>query len=503
MTHARGRRRPARWSLRSKLLVLLVALLALVCVVVGVVTALLLRGFLVGQLDSRLVSAGGRSVMAGGGPPGGGGGGGGGGGEDTGAQFLLAPGQAAGTLGARISGGAVTAAGVLSNDGSLKILPGSVASVLTKVPIDGHAHTVGISSHGDYRVLATMTSGGDVLITGLPLNDLNRTLHRLIAIEVAVAVTALIVATAAGFFIVRRTLRPLRRVAATAARVSVLPLARGQVALAERLDPADADSRTEVGQVAGAVNRLLDHVGSALSARQASETRVRQFVADASHELRTPLAAISGYAELTRRSREIAPPDIARAMSRVESETARMSRMVEDLLLLARLDQGRPLELETVDLTHLVLDAVSDATAAGRDHQWRMNLPDEPVELRGDASRLHQVLVNLLANARTHTPAGTTVTTALASSSPDTVAVTVLDDGPGIPAEVLPNVFERFTRGGPARAGVNGSTGLGLAIVQAIVQAHGGSVHLTSRPGQTAFVIRLPVEGPRPDTAAA
>jgi two-component system OmpR family sensor kinase len=179
-----------------------------------------------------------------------------------------------------------------------------------------------------------------------------------------------------------------------------------------------------------------------------------------------------------------------------------MSRMVEDLLLLARLDEGRPLELETVDLTHLVLDAVSDATAAGRDHQWRMNLPDEPVEVRGDASRLHQVLANLLANARTHTPAGTTVATALTSSSPGTVAITVLDDGPGIPAEAQPNVFERFARGDSARGSVTGGTGLGLAIVQAIVQAHGGSVHLSSRPGQTAFVIRLPVAGPQPDTAA-
>jgi two-component system OmpR family sensor kinase len=499
MTHARGRGRPARWSLRSKLLVLLVTLLALVCVVVGVATALLLRGFLVGRLDSQLVSAGGRSVMAGGGPPGGPDDGGA---QDTGAQFLLAPGQAAGTLGARISGGAVTAAGVLGNDGSLKLLPGSVASVLATVPVDGHVHTVDISGQGDYRVLATMTANGDALITGLPLSDLNRTLNRLIMIEIAVAVAALLVATAAGFLIVRRTLKPLRRVAATAARVSVLPLAQGQVALSERLDPADVDSRTEVGQVAGAVNRLLDHVSNALSARQASETRVRQFVADASHELRTPLAAISGYAELTRRSREVAPPDIAHAMSRVESETARMSRMVEDLLLLARLDEGRPLELETVDLTHLVLDAVSDATAAGRDQEWRVNLPDRPVELRGDASRLHQALANLLANARTHTPAGTTITTALTSSSPATISITVLDDGPGIPAEVLPNVFERFARGGSARANANGSTGLGLAIVQAIVHAHGGSVHLTSRPGQTAFVIRLPVAGPRSDTAA-
>ena len=194
--------------------------------------------------------------------------------------------------------------------------------------------------------------------------------------------------------------------AATATRVAELPLDRGEVALAERVPDADTDPRTEVGQVGAALNRMLDHVGNALEARHASETQVRQFVADASHELRTPLAAIRGYAELSRRSREPVPDEVAHVLRRVESEAQRMTALVEDLLLLARLDAGRPLAHDPVDLTMLVVDAVSDAHAAGPGHDWQLDLPDEPVVVTGDGARLHQVLANLLANARTHTPAG-------------------------------------------------------------------------------------------------
>jgi two-component system, OmpR family, sensor kinase len=313
-----------------------------------------------------------------------------------------------------------------------------------------------------------------------------------VAVEAAVAVVALVAAALAGTLIVRRTLRPLRRVAATAARVSALPLERGEVDLAERVSVADTDPRTEVGQVGAALNRLLDTVGGALAARQASETRVRQFVADASHELRTPLAAIRGYAEVTRRSRRSVAPDLAYAMGRVESEADRMTVLVEDLLLLARLDSGRPLARQPVELSRLVVDAVSDASAAGADHSWRLDLPDQQVTVVGDAARLHQVLANLLANARTHTPAGTTVTTSLDAGTPGEVVLAVLDDGPGIPAEALPSIFERFARGQRSRSRGAGSTGLGLAIVHAIVAAHGGAVQVTSRPGRTVFFVRLP-----------
>jgi two-component system OmpR family sensor kinase len=237
---------------------------------------------------------------------------------------------------------------------------------------------------------------------------------------------------------------------------------------------------------------MLDNVGGALEARQDSEMRLRQFIADASHELRTPLAAIRGYAELTRR----APlaPETEYSIARISSQTERMTALVEDLLLLARLDAGRPLERGAVDLTRLVLDGVNDAYAAGMDHRWQLDLPDEPVVVTGDTSRLTQVLTNLLANARTHTPAGTTVTVGL-DRGDGGARLTVVDDGPGIAPDLLPHVFERFARGSASRSRHDGSTGLGLAIVDAVVAAHGGTVAVHSRPGSTEFAVWLPAEG--------
>jgi two-component system OmpR family sensor kinase len=234
---------------------------------------------------------------------------------------------------------------------------------------------------------------------------------------------------------------------------------------------------------------MLDHVGAALEARQDSETRLRQFVADASHELRTPLAAIRGYAELSRRGE--LPADAEYALVRISAQSERMTTLVEDLLLLARLDAGRPLERREVDLTRLVVDAVSDAHAAGPGHRWQIALPEEPVTVPGDASRLAQVLANLLANARAHTPPGTAVTVALALEA-DGARLDVVDDGPGIPPELVPHVFERFARGSTSRSRANGSSGLGLAIVHAVVAAHGGSVSVSSVPGRTAFTVHLP-----------
>jgi two-component system OmpR family sensor kinase len=246
--------------------------------------------------------------------------------------------------------------------------------------------------------------------------------------------------------------------------------------------------------VGAALNRMLGHIGNALEARQASETRVRQFVADASHELRTPLAAIRGYAELANRDKDVSP-EVAHAIGRVESESRRMTSLVEDLLLLARLDSGRPVDREPVDLSRLVLDTVGDARVSGPNHHWRLELPAEPVYAVGDAQRLHQVLANLLSNGRTHTPPGSTVTTAL-STVDGAVVLTVTDDGPGIPVERQREVFERFARGDSSRSRAAGSTGLGLSIVAAVVQAHHGTVHLTSKPGETRFTVRLHAADP-------
>ncbi|MEO9139454.1 MAG: HAMP domain-containing sensor histidine kinase, partial [Jatrophihabitans sp.] len=452
---------------------MLVTLLALVSATIGLVTVVSLRGFLIGRLDSSLNAAGGRSAQADDRAPDAGDAD-----KQKGSNFLLAPGQASGTLGARIKAGKIDQAGVLDDDGMIRSVSASTVSALLTVPVDEKPHTFQVGSLGEFRVLAVRSPDGDLIITGLPLADIDRIIYRLIAIELAVAASAILAATVVGIVIVRRTLRPLQRVAETAERVSALPLSEGEVAITERIGAHEVDDRTEVGQVAGSVNRLLDHVADALNARQESEMKVRRFVADASHELRTPLAAIRGYAELTRRVGD-APPEISYAMQRVESEAARMTTMVEDLLLLARLDAGRELAHEPVDLTHLLLDVVSDAAASGPDHQWRMNLPDDPVMVTGDVDSLHQVFANLLANARVHTPTGTTVTVNLIASPPDTAVVTILDDGPGIAENVVATVFERFARGETSRSRATGSTGLGLAIVRAIVEAHHGTVKVT------------------------
>jgi two-component system OmpR family sensor kinase len=249
--------------------------------------------------------------------------------------------------------------------------------------------------------------------------------------------------------------------------------------------------------MAGAFNRMLGHVEDALTKRHASEERLRSFAADASHELRTPVASVRGHAELALLHPGPLPPEITRALERIAAESSRMGEMVDDLLLLARLDAGRPLESHLVDLTHLTLDAVTDARATGPDHRWTLELPEEPVTVTGDTHRLQQVLANLLANARLHTPAGTKVTVTLETDG-TRAALQVHDDGPGIPQDIQSGVFERFTRADRRRAdGAGGGAGLGLSIVAAVVEAHRGTVTLESRPGATTFTVGLPATGAR------
>ncbi|WP_434533439.1 sensor histidine kinase [Curtobacterium subtropicum] len=316
---------------------------------------------------------------------------------------------------------------------------------------------------------------------------------KLFGVVLVVTVLALLVAIALAAVVVRRSLRPLERVAETASSVARMPLERSDALDGVRVP--DTDPRTEVGRVGTAFNRMLGHIGNAMQARERSEQKVRQFVADASHELRTPLASVRGYAELTRRMGADLPQDVVYAMSRIESESLRMTSMVEDLLLLARLDEGREVQFADVDLTGLVLDAVNDAHAASPDHVIAVDVPEEPVVVPGDAARLHQVVVNLVTNARTHTPDGTRITVGLAPV-PDGVDLTVRDDGQGIDPEFLPKLFERFARADSSRSRSAGSTGLGLAIVDAVVQAHGGRVAVASVPGDTVFTVHLPATRP-------
>jgi two-component system OmpR family sensor kinase len=469
-----------------------VALIAVVCAVIGTVTTLALRSHLYEQLDGQVREVAAR--VSGFGPPGDPRGGG------TGPQrmdldeFVRHGPQPRGTIVAEVRGGGVVDAKYGRKDDESTDLSGTTAvslnqaqrAALASVPRDGDAHTVGVPGLGDYRV-----EYRDGYYAALPTTDVTGIIHTLVLVEAGVTAAGLVAACLAGTVIVGVATRPLRRVAATATRVSELPLHAGEVHLTERVPEPECDPHTEVGRVGAALNRMLDHVHGALHARQESETRVRRFVADASHELRTPLASIRGYAELTRRGREEAGPDTRHALGRIESEAGRMTLLVEDLLLLARLDAGRPLRFEPTDLVPLVVDTVGDARAAGLGHIWRLDLPDGPALVPADAARLQQVLVNLLANARTHTPPGTTVTARVRRSGP-WLCVDVEDDGQGIPSALLPHVFERFARGDSARSRATGSTGLGLAIVQAVAVAHGGGVSVDSVPGRTVFTVHLP-----------
>lgn len=482
------------WSLRLRLLLGQVVVLAIVCVGIAGVTEAALYRYLVGQLDQQLQGASHRSAMTYGEPPpppvpwrhprvpaaG------------PGPRFLDAPGQPVGMVAAVVSNGTTVNAGYLTSTGSRAGLTDSAKAQLAAIP---HRHTPvtrNLDGLGRYRITAARSRiRGDVIVTGLSMSNVDATLVRMLVIFVVVTLIAVAAATTAGFVIIRRALAPLRRVAQTASEVVDLPLDRGEVALPVRVPEPDANPYTEVGQLGSAVNRMLDHIAAALSTRQASETRVRQFVADASHELRTPLTAIRGYTELAQRMHNDTDA-LAHAMSRVQSETERMTRLVEDLLLLARLDSGRPLEREPVDLSRVAVDAVSDAHVAGPDHEWKLDLPPEPVVVRGDPARLHQVVTNLLANARIHTGPGTVVTTRLTADSTHSV-LRVTDNGPGIPEQLQSEIFERFARGDTSRSRKGGSTGLGLAIVSAVVKAHDGTITVHSEPGHTEFTVRLPL----------
>jgi two-component system OmpR family sensor kinase len=552
--------RLARWAhvlsfrtISGKLIIGLVVLFGLASAVVSVVTSQSLSNSLMSSLSAQVQSATNTwfacatSSAYG---PGGGGPGGGTSAQDRTARCYNS-GQAMGTfLAVLAADGSVeqcfyvskTCALTASDKAALAALPSpsgyrpSGSAPPAAPPPRPQTFTRTLSSLGsEFMFTRVPGPNGTTLVAGLPLTTVNQTLSRVEDTERVLFAVALGLAVILGAALVQLSLRPLRRVAATATQVTELPLDSGEVTLPAGVP--DTDPRTEVGQVGAAFNRMLLHVERALGRRAASEARLRRFAADASHELRTPLSAIRGYAEFALRHRGPVPEDVIHALSRVQSESARMSILVDDLLLLARLDAGRPLEEEPVDLSRLAIDVTSDARVARREHHWRLDLPSEPIMVRGDEHRLHQVLANLMSNAGKHTPAGSTVSVTLHLQGPGPQApaaedgappdgtlqdrtqpdgtlhegalergirparpraeLSITDDGPGIPPDLLPELFERFTRADTSRArdrdAAGTSTGLGLAIVDAVVAAHGGSITVTSRPGRTRFAIYLPL----------
>ena len=366
---------------------------------------------------------------------------------------------------------------------------------LPEAPDEGEEYTTVRSVDGGirYRVLTT-SSDGTTLFVAFPTTELDQTLRRLVGIELVAASAVLLFLALLSLAVVRLGLMPLERIAATAGDIAGGDLSR-------RVEPAE--SETEIGRLGLALNAMLAQIETAFAERAASEDRLRRFVADASHELRTPLTAIRGYAELFRRGAAERPEDLARAMRRIEDEAARMGLLVEDLLLLARLDQGRPLERGPVDLVAVAGDALADLTALAPDRPVTFEHPDHLV-ISGDEARLRQVAGNLITNARIHTPEGTGVHVRLRTSDGQAI-LEVADDGPGLPPGEENRVFERFYRADAARArtGDSQGTGLGLSIVAAIVAAHGGSVSAGSPPsGHGAyFMVALPLSAPPPPEA--
>lgn len=406
---------------------------------------------------------------------------------------LNAPGQSAGTLTVCVNNGNVGFSGVLDSSGDLQSLSEADVAQLKDVPAEATAQKVDLEV-GNYLVEAHALPNQPqtVVVTGIPLKDMNNTLATLVAVMAGGSLAVMVIAGLLGSWIIRRTMRPLERVSAVAAGVAQADLESQVLSRADRVQPQDSNPRSEVGAVGFALNQMLGNVQSALQAREKTENQMRAFIADASHELRTPLAAIKGYSDLLRWTENLSDSG-EQSVNRIESQTARMSRLVEDLLLLARLDEGKQPVFESVDLSEMLAESTFDMQVAAPDHRWTLNIPDDPVEVRGDRNQLQQVISNLLSNARKHTAEGTHVTASLGFAEGGFAEIRISDNGEGIDPEFIDKIFDRFTRADVARSGDAGTTGLGLPIVRAIVEAHGGSIDVQSRPGETVFKVLLPL----------
>jgi two-component system OmpR family sensor kinase len=463
----------ARLSLRARLILGVIALAAIGLVSADAVTYASLRSFLVSRVDSALAA----DEHFGGGSDGGGDG------QRSGPPDVAM--QYRSVDGTRI----ITTIPARPAPGQARSSPSLPATISVPAAPAGGPDQVRYfdvpAASGDdrFRVRASVDAGANVMIVlATSLRDVDGTLHRLLLIELLVTAAVLAALAVLGLWVVRASLRPLEAIGVTAARI-----AAGD--LTQRVERAD--ERTEVGRLGLALNAMLAQIESAFKAREASERRLRRFVADASHELRTPLAAVRAYAELFTRGASDRPADLARSMTGITRESERMSLLVDDLLLLARLDEGRPLERHPVELADVVAEAVETAHTVEPKRPIEVEL--ESAVVLGDRDRLRQIVDNLLANVRAHTPPGTPAHVTLSRSN-GSAAVVVADAGPGMSADQVAHVFERFYRTDASRTRASGGVGLGLSIVSAVAEAHGGSVSAASQPGEGAsFRIELPL----------
>jgi two-component system OmpR family sensor kinase len=485
---AAGRRLAARTPLQVKLIVAVLVLVTVALALIGLASVAALDGYLVGRLDDQLQLVVGRPGPAPGrgdpdhrpGPP---------------SPFLIQYRDPAGKL--------LHTDSDLLDEGQPPAVPDDLDWLAAH---DGEPVTVpAAGGGGSWRVLVQETGSGSKVVAA-SLDGIDATVRQLRLIDLGVSLVVLAVLAGVGAAIVRASLRPLVEIEQTARAIAGGDLTRRV---------PDRDPRTEVGRLGRALNTMLAQIESAFGARAASEAsarrsedRMRRFVADASHELRTPLTTIRGFAELYRQGGARDPAELDRLMRRIEGQAAQMGLLVEDLLLLARLDQQRPLDRRPVDLLALAAEAVNDARAVAPDRQIELVLGGEDGEndsalvVLGDDQRLRQVLANLVNNALAHTPAGSPVEVRVGVSSLDgrpSAAVEVVDHGPGLSPEQAERVFERFYRADPARSHPDGGTGLGLSIVAALVAVHGGTVQVDSIPGRGArFRVVLPLA---PDAA--
>ena len=391
------------------------------------------------------------------------------------------------------------AAGAVVSNFSVTYLNEPALAILAAVPTDGAPHTVRLKGLGTFRATSQVVDGKTVLV-GVQMDRVDDVVLMLVAVEVGLSLVVAIAAGFAGRAWVRRELRPLGVVRAAAADIASRDLADDAEELT-RVGEEATSGPVEVADVAGALNSMIDAVEDGMERRARSEAKLRQFVADASHELRTPLASVQGYAQLARR--DIDEASRTQALERISSEGARMASLVEEMLMLARLDGDRALKRENIDVIPLILDALSDAHVVAPDHAWELGEAAD-VQVLGDEAALRQILTNLLANARVHTPAGTRVIVSLtrapqgaepAKGAPASSMVTlrVADDGPGIPAEIRDRVFDRFVRGDSSRTrDGRGSSGLGMSIVESLARAMGGSVRLVDSEKGTVIDVTLP-----------
>jgi two-component system OmpR family sensor kinase len=466
-----------RLSLRARLLLGVIALVALGLAAADIATYTSQRSFLLSRVDQALEAAHAQVE----------------GiafehfGDDGGGPGFRGPAPAgADWYELRTPDGTVIRHGFLVGGGAAPRLPTTIT-----VPNTPNAHgervsyfTAASSKEGaSYRIRASVEpqAPGVQLIVASALSSVDGTLAHLRLILLIVTFGVLAALTALGLWVVHAGLRPLREIEATAARI-----AAGD--LSQRVELAD--DRTEVGRLGLALNGMLARIEAAFRAQEASEQKLRRFVSDASHELRTPLAAVRAYAELFGRGASRRPEDLERSLTGIVRESERMSLLVQDLLLLARLDEGRPLEREAVSLDEVVTEAVDAAQVVEPERPFVVEV--EPATVIGDRERLRQIVDNLLSNVRAHTPPRTPVRISVARAG-DRALVSVADSGPGLTDEQLEHVFERFYRADESRARASGGVGLGLSIVAAVADAHGGRAFAGSDSSGATFAIELPL----------